>query len=88
MSYVYIIQSTTSGKFYTGYTKNLKQRIMQHQQDQGGWTKGKGPWILKYYETFEKDSDARKREIELKKKKRVTYFQWLFVNGTGTTCNF
>ncbi len=83
MNYVYIIQSTTSGKFYIGYTKNLQQRISQHQEDRGGWTKGKGPWVLKYYETFELNSEARKREIQLKKKKRPAFYEYLIMNGPG-----
>jgi putative endonuclease len=84
MSYVYIIQSTTSGKFYIGYTKDLEKRILQHQEDRGGWTKGKGPWILKYYESFELDSEARKREIQLKKKKRTSFYEYLIQSGPGT----
>lgn len=37
--YVYILQSGKDGKFYTGYTKNLKLRFEQHQSGQVTSTK-------------------------------------------------
>ena len=29
--YVYVLQSLKDGKFYTGYTENLKLRFEEHQ---------------------------------------------------------
>ena len=84
MSYTYILQSE-SGKFYIGYTKNLEARVAAHQADEGGWTAGKGPWRLRYYESYEEDSDARKREIALKRKKRSAFYEWLINNGPGSS---
>jgi putative endonuclease len=83
MPYVYILHSEASGQYYIGYTKNLLQRITDHQNDQGGWTQGKGPWALSYYEEYDDDTEARKREIQLKRNRKRTYLEWLFDHGPG-----
>jgi len=84
MSYVYIIQNLDL-RFYIGYTTNLERRIKEHQTGLGRWTKDKGPWKLVYFEEFENDTDARKREIKLKKAKNKTYLTWLTTNGPGNS---
>ena len=86
MSFIYILESETSGKLYLGYTTDLEQRVEEHNHGIGQrWTKGKGPWTLKYSEAFEEDTDARKRELELKRKKSSVYLRWLIANGPGST---
>ena len=82
MSYVYILENASS-VYYIGYTKDLEKRVADHQQDQGGWTSGRGPWSLRYYEEFEEDASARQREIKLKKAKNKQYLAWLIENGPG-----
>ena len=84
MNLVYVLRSASSGRFYIGYTKDLEARVATHQRDEGGWTAGRGPWDLKYYETFSVDRDARCREIALKKAKSAVYLEWLCQNGPGT----
>ncbi|WP_183495580.1 GIY-YIG nuclease family protein [Neolewinella aquimaris] len=83
MFYVYILASTTSGAYYIGYTSDLWQRVATHQKNEGRWTKNKGPWELKYYEAFKVDTEARKRELQLKKGKNKSYITWLIAHGPG-----
>ena len=84
-SYVYIIYSDRIDKFYIGYTKNLEQRILTHQVDEGKWTAGKGPWRLVYFEEFKDDTTARKRELALKNAKNRRYLNWVICNGPGSS---
>jgi len=52
--------------FYTGYTKDLKQRFEQHQKGIFDSTKSRRPLRLIYYEACLKQEDATKREKYLK----------------------
>ncbi len=58
MYYVYVIKFRRNNQFYIGYTKNLRQRIKQHQS--------KESLILVYYEAYQFDKLARDRERRLK----------------------
>ena len=66
MHYIYVIQSEKSKTLYTGYTHNLRKRLKEHQTGHGGWTKGRGPFNLIYYEACINEDDARSRELFLK----------------------
>jgi putative endonuclease len=62
MFYTYVLQSEWDGKFYTGYTQNLKLRFEQHEKGLVESTKDRRPLILIYYEACLNQSDAIKRE--------------------------
>ena len=64
--YVYILQSTKDGIWYTGYTNDLRKRFTEHQTGKSTWTKGRGPFTLIYYEACLHEQDARSRELYLK----------------------
>jgi putative endonuclease len=64
--YVYILQSTRTHKWYTGYTSNLRKRFNEHQNNESLYTKGRGPFNLIYYEACLNEYDARARESYLK----------------------
>lgn len=68
--YVYIIECfDKKGKitYYTGSTQDLKKRFDLHVSGKGAkYTRGK-KLKLAYYETLLSNSDARRREIEIKK---------------------
>ena len=67
MWYVYILESLKNGCFYTGYTKDLKQRIKEHNDGCGGvYTKNNGKWKLIFYEAYLEKKDATKAEIFFK----------------------
>lgn len=51
--YSYVIYSPESGQFYYGYFDNLEKVIEMHNNNLIGPTKGKGPWVLMFSETYE-----------------------------------
>ena len=64
---VYILHSVQSNKIYIGFTSNLEQRLISHNElSNKGWTIRFRPWKLIHSEVFETKSDAMKREKELK----------------------
>jgi putative endonuclease len=84
--YVYILYSEKVDRYYVGFTSNLEERLLEHNSASGNrWTQNKGPWKLLYFEEFEEETDARKREIVIKKKKRRSYLEWLLENGSGSS---
>lgn len=64
--YVYVLCSTTTGKWYTGCTSDLKKRIQQHSDGKSTYTKSRGPYELIYYEASLSSQDAFRRERYLK----------------------
>lgn len=66
MFYTYILQSQPSKKWYTGYTNDLRKRFNQHQNNESSYTKGRGPFVLIYYEACLNEYDAKAREKYLK----------------------
>lgn len=71
--YVYILTDEENGWLYTGYTKNLKQRIHQHKHLRGGqFTRKYSVNKLVYFELQESQLGAIRREIEIKKKAKST----------------
>jgi putative endonuclease len=66
MYYVYVLWSEKLKKRYVGSTKNLEQRIKEHNSGKTTFTKSGVPWKLIYYEQYTSLSEARKREIFLK----------------------
>lgn len=66
--FVYILQCE-DGSFYTGYTKNLNQRIKMHMNGKGArYTKSHKPKKVVFIEKHDSRSDAIKRERSIKKK--------------------
>lgn len=57
--YSYVIYSKESGNFYYGYFDDLDKVMEMHNSDQILPTKGKGPWVLLFSESY----DNRMRAI-------------------------
>lgn len=71
MPYVYILRCHDQ-TYYTGYTTDLSRRIDQHNQGIASrYTRGRRPVELVYSEELSTKSLALKREIEIKKLKRL-----------------
>ena len=64
--YIYVLRSDKDGKNYTGYTKNLKLRLQQHNSGKVVSTKYRLPLVLIYFEACLNQQDATKREKYLK----------------------
>lgn len=66
MYYVYVLRSTKSEAFYTGYTSDLRKRLSEHREGKSMYTKHRGPYDLIYYEACMDANDALAREKYLK----------------------
>lgn len=66
MNYVYVIQSKKDGKFYTGATRNLRKRFVEHNNHEVFSAKNRGQFTLVYYEACIDEHDAFEREKFLK----------------------
>ena len=67
MFIVYVLYSEQHNKIYVGFTSNLEQRFISHNElGKKGWTIKFRPWIIVHQESFDSKSDAMKREKELK----------------------
>lgn len=76
MFYTYVLQSQKSGNFYIGYTGDLRKRFKEHSENKIGYTKGRGPYRLIYYEACLNEDDARSRELYLKTGKGKRYLKY------------
>jgi len=63
---VYILECA-DGSLYTGITKNLTRRIIEHETGKGArYTAGRGPFRLVHQELHSTRSEATKRETAIK----------------------
>ena len=60
--FVYVLKSESSAQTYVGHSKDIKNRVAEHNNGKNKATKGKGPWKLVYSEEFETRSEAVMRE--------------------------
>ena len=66
MYYVYVIQSKKDKQFYTGLTRDLQNRLREHNSGGVPSTKKRGPFELIYYEACLNEQDGLAREKYLK----------------------
>jgi putative endonuclease len=65
MAWMYILECA-DGSYYVGSTRNLDQRIMQHQSGKGSrYTSGRLPVKLVYDEEYDRVVDAYHREKQV-----------------------
>ena len=81
--FLYIVQSTTTEKFYIGSAADVPTRVAEHNRGQSPYTRGRGPWTLVYQEEYETLSEARRRERQLKSWKSHRSLQGLVDNAKG-----
>lgn len=74
--YVYVLLSEKDGKFYTGYSEDLKGRFEAHKKGRVDSTRERRPLRLIYSEACGDRRDAMKRERYLK-----TYHGKLFLRN-------
>ncbi|BCU53245.1 UPF0213 protein [Staphylococcus auricularis] len=68
--YVYIVECN-DGSLYTGYAKDVTQRVKTHNAGKGAkYTKTRMPVDLVYQETYDTKSEALKREYQIKQYSR------------------
>jgi putative endonuclease len=66
MWYVYILKSQKDLKLYIGSTNDLRKRLRDHNDGKQFATKYRRPLKLIYYEAYEFEYLARRREKRLK----------------------
>ncbi len=64
--YIYILKSEKDNGFYTGYTKDLKNRLEMHNSGKVRSTTNRRPFKLIYWEGCLNQQDATRREKYLK----------------------
>lgn len=64
--YVYVLISLKDHKFYTGFTEDLKRRLLEHTQGKVISTRHRQPLQLIHYEMYISKEDAQAREVFLK----------------------
>ena len=69
--FVYILE-VSNGRYYVGYTTDLKKRMDRHKSGKGSkFVRSFGFDKLLYHESFSNKSRALKREAELKTWSRI-----------------
>ena len=63
---VYVLYSDSSNKHYTGFTTNLENRLLSHNELGKEWTSKYRPWNLIYTKSFEEKKEALQYERWLK----------------------
>ncbi len=72
MSWFVYILKCKDNSLYTGITNDLEKRIKVHNLGKGAkYTKARLPVSLLYCETYQTKGDALRRELEIKKLKRI-----------------
>ena len=79
MFYVYILQSLKDFSFYVGQCQDLDARMSKHFEGMSKYTKGKRPWRLRYFESYNTRTESLKREKQIKNMKSTEYIQQLIM---------
>lgn len=66
MYYIYLIKSVQNNSYYIGRTRNVVNRLKQHNAGLGIHTKKYRPWVCVYIEGYRSEKDAINRERNLK----------------------
>ena len=70
MNWVYILRCG-DGSLYTGWTNDLEHRLKMHADGKGGkYTRSHLPVELVHTEQYETPSEARSREVKIKRLSR------------------
>jgi putative endonuclease len=80
MFYTYILQSLKSARYYVGHCEDIDYRLARHNAGKVTATKNKGPWIVKYFETYQTRAEANARELYIKSMKSRIFIEKLIEN--------
>lgn len=71
MNWVYMLRCG-DGSLYTGWTNDIEHRVKMHEQGKGGkYTRAHLPVELVYTECYETSTEARSREVRIKRLSRT-----------------
>ena len=71
----YILFSDKLNKYYVGSCLDIERRLNEHNLGHSKFTSTGIPWKLVYFEKFETELEARRREMQIKKMKSRVYIQ-------------
>ena len=63
--HIYILFSETKNRFYIGFTSNLLERIIRHNQKSKGFTGNVDDWKVVYTENYNTKEEAQQRELKI-----------------------
>lgn len=75
--YVYILKSFKTGKYYTGYTRDVPERLRYHNSGRTPSLRKHIPLEVMKIEEYSTYGEARKRERQIKKYKSGEAFKRL-----------
>lgn len=84
MYYVYILKSLKDRKLYSGYTADLRARLLEHNKGRVESTKYRIPFQLIYYEAYLHQQDATVREKFFKTQWGRNYLKRALKNYLGS----
>jgi putative endonuclease len=64
--YTYVLRSIEFERNYVGFSKDIENRLKQHNSGKTFSTKPYRPWRILFYEEFDTQEEALKREKWLK----------------------
>lgn len=71
MNYTYILECADKS-LYTGWTNDIDRRLKAHNDGKASkYTRARLPVKLVYFESFDLENDARKKEVAIKKLSRT-----------------
>jgi putative endonuclease len=73
--YLYILYSQSRDRYYTGFSSNPEERLVEHNLGATTSTRTGRPWRLVYIEEFDNKSAAIKRETTIKRMKSRKYIE-------------
>ncbi|TDD74876.1 GIY-YIG nuclease family protein [Flavobacterium caseinilyticum] len=62
----YILFSGIKNRYYIGFTSNLEERIVRHNQKSKGFTGNVNDWKVVYIKKHETKELAQQRELQIK----------------------
>ncbi len=81
MYFVYIIKSEKTGRRYIGSTRDVINRLEEHNSGKTRSTRAGRPWLLIYKEVFSSKSEAQSREYQLKRFRGGEALKKLFIRA-------
>jgi putative endonuclease len=76
-AYCYILYSHKLNKYYVGSTIDIRRRLEEHNRGKEKFTSTGTPWALVHKEVFKSLTEARQRELYIKKMKSRKYIESL-----------
>ncbi|MBL7747402.1 MAG: GIY-YIG nuclease family protein [Chitinophagaceae bacterium] len=84
MPYVYIVYSEKINKYYVGACTDLDRRLYEHNIGHSKFTSTGIPWKLVYSEPYETLTEAKQRELKIKKMKSRKFIEELISKGRAS----